>query len=84
MIGTLDDLAYLLKKAHEKGLYVFMFGNVGYGKFNADYFKKACKDYALGVDSKERNWFLYSRCTIYLCVFCDWILVSRYGSACST
>lgn len=60
MIGTLDDLAYLLKKAHEKGLYVFMFGNVGYGKFNADYFKKACKDYALGVDSKERNWFLFS------------------------
>ena len=60
MIGTLDDLAYLLKKAHEKGIYVFMFGNVGYGKYNADYFKKACKDYALGVDSKERNWFLFS------------------------
>ena len=59
-IGTLDDLANLLELAHEKGMYVFMFGNVGYGKYNADYFKKACKDYALGIDSKERNWFVFS------------------------
>ena len=60
LIGTLDDLSYLLKKAHEKGIKVFMFGNVGYGKYDADYFKKACKDYALGIDSKERNWFVFS------------------------
>ena len=59
-IGTLDDLANLLELAHQKGMYVFMFGNVGYGKYNADYFKKACKDYALGIDSKERNWFVFS------------------------
>ena len=60
IIGTLDDLRYLLDEAHKRGIYVFMFGNVGYGKYNSDYFKKACKDYALGIDSRERNWFLFS------------------------
>lgn len=59
-IGTLDDLETLLDEAHKRGLYVFMFGNVGYGKNTADYFKKACKDYALGINSKERNWFVFS------------------------
>lgn len=60
IIGTLDDLKYLLDEAHKKGMYIFMFGNVGYGKYNSDYFKKACKDYALGISSRERNWFLFS------------------------
>lgn len=60
IIGNIDDLRYLLKEAHRKGLYIFMFGNVGYGKYNADYFIKACKDYALGISSKERNWFVFS------------------------
>lgn len=60
IIGTLDDLKLLLDKAHSKGIKVFMFGNVGYGKYNADYFKKACKDYALGIESYERDWFLFS------------------------
>ena len=60
IIGTLDDLRYLLDEAHKRGMYIFMFGNVGYGKYNSDYFKKACKDYALGIDSRERNWFLFS------------------------
>ena len=60
LIGTLDDLLRLLNEAHKRDMYVFMFGNVGYGKNTADYFKKACKDYALGIDSKERNWFVFS------------------------
>lgn len=60
LIGNIDDLKYLLHEAHKKGLYIFMFGNVGYGKYNADYFIKACKDYALGIASKERNWFVFS------------------------
>lgn len=60
IIGTLDDLKYLLDEAHSRGMYIFMFGNVGYGKYNSDYFKKACKDYALGISSRERNWFLFS------------------------
>ena len=60
LIGTLDDLLRLLGEAHKRDMYVFMFGNVGYGKNIADYFKKACKDYALGIDSKERNWFVFS------------------------
>ena len=60
LIGTLDDLLRLLDSAHKRDMYVFMFGNVGYGKNTADYFKKACKDYALGINSKERNWFVFS------------------------
>lgn len=60
LIGTLDDLERLINEAHKRGMYVFMFGNVGYGKATADYFKKACKDYALGINSKERNWFVFS------------------------
>lgn len=60
IIGNLDDLALLLDEAHKRDLYVFMFGNVGYGKNTADYFKKACKDYALGINSRERNWFVFS------------------------
>ena len=60
LIGNLEDLKLLLLEAHNRGIKVFMFGNVGYGKYNAEYFKKACKDYALGIDSKERNWFVFS------------------------
>lgn len=61
IIGNMDDLRNLLFEAHKRGMYIFMFGNVGYGKYNADYFKKACMDYALGIDSKERNWFVFSK-----------------------
>ncbi len=60
IIGTLDDLHYLIEQAHKRGMRVFMFGNVGYGRDTSDYFKKACQDYALGINSKERNWFLFS------------------------
>lgn len=58
--GTLDDWAYFLDKAHSLGMYVFMFGNVGYARSSAEFFKKACLDYANGIDSEERNWFLFS------------------------
>ncbi len=58
--GTLDDWARLLEEAHERDMYVFMFGNVGYARSSAEFFQKACKDYANGVASPERDWFLFS------------------------
>jgi glycosidase len=58
--GTLDDWAAFLDRAHELGMYVFMFGNVGYARCTAEFFQKACLDYANGVQSPERDWFLFS------------------------
>ncbi len=58
--GTLDDWAAFLDKAHSLGMYVFMFGNVGYARSSSEFFKKACLDYANGIQSEERDWFLFS------------------------
>lgn len=60
IIGSLDDLRTLLTQAHEKGFKVFMFGNVGYGKDTSDVFIKACRDYALGIESRESQFFVFS------------------------
>ena len=38
-----------------------MFGNVGYGKNTSDCFQKACRDYAMGISSKEVDYFLFSK-----------------------
>lgn len=58
--GTLDDWARLLDEAHKRDMYVFMFGNVGYARVSSEFFRKACTDYANGVHSQERDWFLFS------------------------
>ena len=58
--GTLDDWAAFLDKAHSLGMYVFMFGNVGYARDYSPFFEKACMDYANGIASEERDWFLFS------------------------
>ena len=58
--GTLDDWNELLYEAHRRGMYVFMFGNVGYTRSTAEFFRKACTDYANGVKSAERDMFLFS------------------------
>ncbi len=58
--GTLDDWNDLLHEAHSRGMYVFMFGNVGYTRSSAEFFRKACTDYANGIASAERDMFLFS------------------------
>lgn len=58
--GTLDDWAEFLDRAHSLGMYAFMFGNVGYTRSTSPFFKKACLDYANGIASEERDWFLFS------------------------
>ncbi len=58
--GTLDDWDTLLSEAHRRGMYVFMFGNVGYTRSTAEFFRKACTDYANGIESAEKNMFLFS------------------------
>jgi glycosidase len=61
IVGTHDDLKILIDEAHKAGIYVFMFGNVGYARSTAAFFEKACRDYALGIESAERDWFLFSK-----------------------
>lgn len=61
VIGNLNDLTDLLNEAHSKGIKVFMFGNVGYGKRDSDLFRKAERDVGLGINSKEANYFLRSK-----------------------
>jgi len=58
--GSLDDWNRLLEEAHARNIYVFMFGNVGYARCSAEFFKKACQDYANGIKSAEAGWFLFS------------------------
>ena len=58
--GTLDDWNAFLDKAHSLGMYAFMFGNVGYARSTAEFFRKACLDYANHIKSEERDWFLFS------------------------
>lgn len=59
--GTKDDLVRLIDTAHAHGIKVIIFGNVGYARVSAPFFEKACKDYARGINTKESNWFHFSK-----------------------
>jgi hypothetical protein len=59
-IGTLDDFYRLVASAHERGIAVVMFINLGYGHEQFPAFLKACDDVRAGLDTPETRMFLWS------------------------
>jgi hypothetical protein len=59
-LGTMEDFRRLVRIAHEKGLAVVAFDNLGYCAFEATDFLKAQDDVRAGRDSRERRFFLWS------------------------
>jgi hypothetical protein len=59
-IGTKNDLHNLVNACHDKGMAITVFTNPGYCDDDAPFFKKACNDVKNNIESKERNWFLWS------------------------
>ncbi len=58
--GTMDDFRRLVRMAHDKGLPIITFDNLGYSSVEADDFLKACDDMKTGRDSKEARFYLWS------------------------
>ncbi|TDV38574.1 discoidin domain-containing protein [Actinophytocola oryzae] len=56
-VGTFTDLQELLTAAHARDMKILFFANPGYAHESAPFFQKALRDFAAGVDSKERCWF---------------------------
>lgn len=59
-LGDMAGLKSFLRQAHEAGMYVIANVNVGYGARDYAPFLKACDDVKNGMDSVEREWFLFS------------------------
>ncbi len=59
-LGTTADFETLLNAAHERGMAVVIFINLGYGHEQFPAFLKACDDVRAGVDSPETRMFCWS------------------------
>lgn len=59
-IGTLDDFRWVVRRAHELGLTVIAFDNLGYSSIYGKQFLKACDDVRAGRDSSESKMFFWS------------------------
>ena len=58
--GTMDDFRRVVRTAHNLGMSVIIFENVGYSAVDAPSFLKACDDVREGRASRESNWFFWS------------------------
>ncbi len=58
--GTMDDFKRLVRVAHDKGLPIITFDNLGYSSVDAVDFLKACDDIKAGRDSRESKFYLWS------------------------
>lgn len=56
----IDDFRWLVAKAHELGMAVIAFDNLGYSSVYATQFLKACDDVRAGRSSREARMFLWS------------------------
>jgi hypothetical protein len=59
-LGTMDDFRRLVRLAHDRGLAIISFDNLGYCSTDAPEFIKACDDVRAGRDSREARRFLWS------------------------
>lgn len=55
--GTMADWRRFVRMAHDRGLAVIAFDNLGYSSIDAPEFVKACAD----PNSKEANWYLWAK-----------------------
>jgi len=59
-VGTMDDFRWLVGRAHELGVRVTAFDNLGYSSIYATQFLKACEDVRAGRTSQEVKMFIWS------------------------
>ena len=59
-LGTMDDFRQLVGLAHERGMAVITFDNLGYSSVEAVDFLKACDDVRAGRASREASFYLWS------------------------
>ena len=59
-IGSMDDFRWMVRRAHELGVTVVAFDNLGYSSIYATQFLKACNDIRTGRTSQETKMFFWS------------------------
>ena len=59
-LGTMDDFRALVCLAHDKGLAVLAFINLGYMSAEAPDWLEACRDKRAGKNTEKAKWFLWS------------------------
>ena len=59
-LGTMDDFRRLVTLAHERGMAVIGFDNLGYSSVEAVDFLKACDDERAGRASRQASFYLWS------------------------
>lgn len=59
-IGTLSDFSSLVTAAHERGMAVIIFHNLGYFYRDSPLFEQVEQDVRDGIDSPQSRWFLWS------------------------
>jgi len=59
-IGTMDDFRWVVRRAHELGVRVIAFDNLGYSSIYGTQFLKACADIRAGRESRETKMFFWS------------------------
>jgi len=59
-LGTQADFEHLVNAAHQRGMAVVLFINLGYGHEQLPAFLKACDDIKAGIESQETRQFLWS------------------------
>ena len=59
-IGSMDDFRWMVRRAHELGIRVIAFENLGYSSIDGIQFRKACADVRAGRESRETRMFFWS------------------------
>jgi glycosidase len=59
-IGSMDDFRWMVRRAHELGIAVIAFDNLGYSSIYATQFLKACEDVRSGRTTHDTKMFFWS------------------------
>ena len=59
-VGSMDDFRWMVGRAHELGVTVIAFDNLGYSSVDGTQFLKACEDVRAGRESRESKMFFWS------------------------
>ena len=59
-LGDMDDFRRVIRMAHDKGIAVIVFVNIGYFSKDAPDWIEACKDKKAGRETNKVKWFLWA------------------------
>lgn len=59
-LGTMDDFRWMVRRAHELGVTIIAFDNLGYSSIYGTQFLKACADIRAARESREAKMFFWS------------------------